>query len=63
MLVPRVFDGDKLTVAVNIGIGIGLALVVHSLRHGPFQEPVGLGDRRLRNGLSGPFFTGFLSHS
>ena len=27
------------------------------------QEPVGLGDRRLRNGLSGPFFAGFLSHS
>ena len=27
------------------------------------QEPVGLADRRLRNGLSGPFLTGFLSHS
>ena len=25
-------------------------------------EPVELGDRRLRNGLSGPLFTGFLSH-
>ena len=30
---------------------------------GLVEEPVGLGERRLQFGRSGPFFTGFLSHS
>ncbi len=33
------------------------------VRHAEAQEPVGLGNRRLQIGRSGPFFTTFLPHS
>lgn len=45
MLVPFVFEGDKLNVAVTIGLGLALVLV--SVRRGPIEASYGTWSLRL----------------